>query len=111
MTAIRAQNPDTAIVLQIMNVPWNAPNSTALTKRLRLETFNDNYRHYAQDHHLPLLDHYPAWKKLEDTDPDKYHSVITDGTHPNKNGILLVMWPTLKDFLDTSRTAALQSPK
>lgn len=107
VAAIHAQNPATAIVLQIMNVPWDAPSTPALTKRPDLETYNNNYRTYAHDHNLPLLDHYPAWKHFEETEPDKFHADIPDGTHPNKDGVLLVMWPAIKDFLEKSRAAAL----
>jgi acyl-CoA thioesterase-1 len=106
VTAIRAQNGDAQIVLQTMNVPWDSPSTAALSKRPNLEAYNDNYRQYAKTHGLPLLDHYPAWKHFEDTQPDQYHADVPDGTHPNKSGILVAMWPALQEFLEKSNAAA-----
>ena len=106
VAGIQAANPATAIVLQTMNVPWDSPTTPARTKRPNLEAYNDNYRKYAQDHHLPLLDHYADWKKFEETQPDQYHASLPDGTHPDKNGTLVATWPIIKDLLDKSRKAA-----
>jgi acyl-CoA thioesterase-1 len=105
---IHAKNPDTEIVLQTMNVPWDSPEMDALARRPNLETYNDNYRRYAQAHHLPLLDHYPAWKQFEETLPDQFRAGIPDGSHPNESGIRAAMWPALLDFLEKSRAACVE---
>lgn len=98
---VRESAPDAVIVLQIMNVPWNAPNGNgSKTWRPELQSFNDNYRAAAKSEELPLVDHYPVWEKLLESDPETYHKYVPDGTHPNKEGSLAVTWPALKDWLE-----------
>jgi len=104
---IRAENPATVIVLQTMNIGWDAPNGNrSQSVRPQLELFNDNYRNLARDQGLPLLDHYAAWKKLKETDPKTYQSYVPDGTHPSAKGSLAVTWPTIKAWLEATRASA-----
>ncbi len=104
---IQAKNPHAAIVLMVMNVAWDAPNGNrSLSARPQLEQFNDNYRKYAKEHRLPLLDHFPNWQKLKDSDADKYHRLVPDGTHPSKEGSMEVTWPTIKAWLEQGKTEA-----
>ncbi|MFA6287218.1 MAG: SGNH/GDSL hydrolase family protein [Opitutaceae bacterium] len=104
---IRAQNPGTVIVLQIMNVGWDAPNGNrSLSVRPDLEQYNDNYRKFAREQGLPLLDHSVEWKKLKATDLGKFKWYIPDGTHPSPEGSLAVTWPTVKTWLETARASA-----
>lgn len=104
--AIRARDPETTIVLQTMNVGWDAPNGRgSFSIRPDLEKYNDNYRKLAKELNLPLLDHYAAWKKLKDTEQETYQRYIPDGTHPNAEGSLAVTWPTVKAWLDAQHTA------
>ncbi|MEY5027654.1 MAG: hypothetical protein RLZZ244_3182 [Verrucomicrobiota bacterium] len=105
---IRAQDPQTTVVLQTMNTPWDAPNGhQSASIRTRLEAFNHSYRAYAQKHRLPLLDHYPNWLRLQQTDPNRFQTLVPDGSHPNREGSLLVTWPTVKDWLEKTRAASL----
>ena len=105
--AIRDQNAEAAIVLQTMNAPWDAPTGKRpASSRPQLEAFNDNYRRYAQAHHLPLLDHYSSYKRLLDTEPDKYHRWLPDGSHPKAEASLAITWPAIRDFLEKARAAA-----
>lgn len=104
---IRSRNPDATVVLQTMNVGWDAPNGKgSLSIRPNLEVFNDNYRNLARAQNLPLLDHYTAWKTLKETEPEKYQRYIPDGTHPVAEGSLAVTWPTVKAWLEAGRRAA-----
>lgn len=104
---IRAQNPDAVIVLQTMNVGWDAPNGNrSFSVRPGLERCNDNYRQLAREQGLPLLDHHPAWKKLKETDPLLFQRYLPDGTHPTAEGSLAVTWPAIKAWLEASRKAA-----
>ncbi|BCM92028.1 hypothetical protein IAD21_03907 [Abditibacteriota bacterium] len=104
--AVRAQNPNSAIVLQVMDVPWDAPNGNrSFSDRPQLQGFNDNYRTYARQHALPLIDHNPDWLRLKDTEPDKYHTYLPDGLHPNKDGDLAVNWPPIEALLTAARDA------
>jgi lysophospholipase L1-like esterase len=106
---IRAQNPEVTIVLQTMNVGWDAPNGNrSLSVRPEHELYNDNYRKFAREEHLPLLDHYVAWKKLKETDVATYRRYIPDGTHPGGEGSLAVTWPGVKAWLEAAQAAARQ---
>lgn len=109
--AIRAQDPETTIVLQTMNVGWDAPNGKgSFSIRPNLEKYNDNYRRLAEELNLPLLDHYAAWKRLKDTDPPTYQRYISDGTHPETEGSLAVTWPTVKAWLEEGRAGTPGEP-
>jgi lysophospholipase L1-like esterase len=104
---IRKQNPATVIVLQTMNVGWDAPNGNrSFSIRPQLEMFNDNYRKLARAESLPLLDHYASWQKLKETDLPTFQKYIPDGTHPSDAGSLAITWPTVKAWLEASRAAA-----
>lgn len=103
--AIRANKPDTTIVLQIMNVGWDAPNGNrSLSVRPQLLAFNENYRTYTKEQNMPLLDHYIAWNKLKESQPEVFHRLVPDGSHPIKEGSLLYTWPLVKSWLETARS-------
>lgn len=105
--AIREQNAGTAIVLQIMNVPWDAPgDKRPASNRPQLEAYNDNYRRYAKEHGLPLLDHHPAYQRVLEKEPEKYHRWLPDGSHPTAEASLALTWPTIRDFLETTRASS-----
>ena len=104
--ALREQNPHVEIVLQTMNVGWDAPNSNrSLSSRPQLESFNENYRRYAREQRLPLLDHYQSWMKLKQENPAQFQAFIPDGSHPTKEGNLTVAWPAIRAFLEQARGA------
>ena len=105
--AIQKRDPNTAVVLQIMNVAWDAPNGNqSASHRPQLEMFNRNYRVHAREHSLPLLDHYPNWLKLKESEPEKFHALVPDGSHPSKEGSLAITWPTVKDWLEKTQAAS-----
>jgi lysophospholipase L1-like esterase len=107
VSAISEQNPNAVIVLQTMNVGWDAPNGNrSLSARPALDLYNDNYRKIARTQGLPLLDHYVSWKKLKETDLPTFQSYIADGTHPSAKGSMAVTWPTVKAWLESARAAA-----
>ena len=101
---IRSQDPGTTIVLQIMNVGWDAPNGRkSFSSRPALERYNDTYRTFAKLHDLTLLDHYANWIRLKENDPQKFQALVPDGSHPSKEGSLAVTWPTVKAWLEDAR--------
>lgn len=107
VAAIRAQNPDTIVVLQTMNVGWDAPNGNrSLSGRPALNRYNENYRVFAREQGLPLLDHYAAWLKLKQTEPEKFQRYVPDGSHPTTEGSLALIWPAIKTWLEEARAAA-----
>lgn len=111
VSRLRAQNPSVAVVLQIMNVGWDPkPDHLPFSRRPRLQTFNENYRRYARENNLPLVDHYPNWLRLKEQEYEKYRSYLPDGSHPTPEASLAVTWPALKTLLETARTSAISQP-
>jgi len=108
MQDIRGQDVETTVLLQIMNVPWDAPGNPASTARPQLESFNENYRRFATGDDVPLLDHYPAWQALQRTNPALYQSYVPDGAHPTAEGSLAITWPALREWLEGSRALTRQ---
>ncbi len=107
---IRSQDPDAAVVLQTMNIGWDAPNGNgSLSHRPDLEQYNDNYRKLAGEMSLPLLDHYVAWKRQKESDAKTYQCYVPDGTHPSAEGSLAVTWPAVKAWLEAEREVAQAS--
>ena len=89
-----------------MNAAWDAPgDKRSLGNRPQLQAFNDNYRTYAKGHDLPLIDHFPAWQQLKEQDEERYHRLVPDGTHPNKEGSLAFTWPAVKALLERADAA------
>lgn len=104
--ALRAQNPDCAIVVQLMNPPWDSPGRhAAAIERPEITTFNEAWRDYAAHQRLPLIDHGPAWARLR-ADPEAFARAIPDGSHPKAEASLAHTWPTVRAWLDR---ASLQS--
>jgi acyl-CoA thioesterase I len=104
VAGIRKQNPQAAIVLETMNAVWDSPQGRkSESDRPRLEAFNDVYRKYARQHGLPLVDNYPAWLRLKETDLDRYKKFVPDGAHPNKDGSLAVNWANIKTLFEAAR--------
>lgn len=104
--AIQAQNAATAVVLQVMNAAWDAPNDKrSLSNRPQLDAFNDNYRRYAKEHGLLLIDHFHAWQRLKEKEEKKYQAFVPDGTHPTREGSIAVTWPGIKAVLEKARDA------
>lgn len=104
ISKIQAQDPTTAIVLQTMNAPWNPPDGKGAkdskTNRPEIETFNENYRTVAKALGLPLVDNYPVWLKLKETNLPRYQALVPDGSHPSKEGSQEVTWPNIKELLE-----------
>ncbi len=108
VTAIQQQNPQVALVLQTMNTFWDAPKGfpTAATSRPQLNAFYDNYRNYAREHNLALVDNYVKWEEMKEKDYANFQIMLPDGTHPNKNGSLAVNWPNIQELLEAAQKAS-----
>jgi len=105
---IHEQDTDATVLLQIMNAPWNAPGNFALAARPQLEAFNNNYRHFSEANDLPLIDHYPAWLALQQTNQALFQAYIPDGAHPSATGSLAITWAALREWLEESRALTRQ---
>ncbi len=103
INAIQEQNSASLIVLQIMNVGWDALNGNrSASVRPNLTACADNYRRLAQEKNLPLLDHSIAWQQLKEQNPAHFQALIPDGSHPTLQGSREVTWPTVLKWLQAS---------
>ncbi len=110
ITGIQKGNPETTIVLQVMNIPWDAPNGKeSKTLRPKLDDFNANYLAAAKERRLPFVNHQLNWAKLLEEDPEKYHGYVPDGTHPTKEASLAVTWPALRAWLEEAADLAAKT--
>jgi uncharacterized protein YjdB/lysophospholipase L1-like esterase len=98
---IKANNPNADIILQTMN---NAVGS-ALTARPNLELYYQGYRDYAALNGYKLVDNYPLWKNLYDTNPTQWATYVPDNIHPNDAGRAAVMMNNLVTTLEAPAVA------
>ena len=82
VSKILANNPHADIIIQTMN---NCIGQ-ALIERPNLEQYYQAYRDYANSHGFMLIDNYPLWKNLYDTNPTLWATYVPDGLHPDDNG-------------------------
>jgi lysophospholipase L1-like esterase len=108
--ALRAQNPQMDIVLQTMNTAWDSPAEPShkmyASDRPHLADYYDVYRKYAHEHDLPLVDNYPNWLKLQQTDEEKFKKWLPEGLHPIPEASLAVTVPAIEALLEKARNAA-----
>lgn len=103
---IKAKRPSCDIVLQVMNANWDGTSDKKpMSSRPQLAAFNDNYRAYAKQHALPLIDHFPAWLKLKESDDKTFRAYVPDGTHPTREGSLAVTWPAVQALFERTQQA------
>ncbi|MGC3991183.1 MAG: SGNH/GDSL hydrolase family protein [Chthoniobacteraceae bacterium] len=107
--SIRQQNPQADIILQTMDIAWDSPKTPTKkygSERPNLNGYYDVYRHYAQEHHLALVDNYPNWLKLKTGNEANYEKMVGDGIHPHSGPSMAVTFPAVKALLEKARTAA-----
>ncbi len=98
---LKTQNPDITIVLQTMNVGWDAPNGNgSRSVRPHLARYYDVYRQCAQQHELCLLDHATRWQDLYESDLARFQACIPDGSHPSSEASLEYTWPLIRSWLE-----------
>jgi alpha-L-rhamnosidase len=88
---IHASNPSCEIILMVMN-PMVGVNAE---RRPGLEEFNEVYRTVARERGLQLIDHYPIWVEIFNTDRQRFDSMVPDGAHPDAEGCLKVVVPSI----------------
>jgi lysophospholipase L1-like esterase len=105
--SLRRQNPQMDIVLQTMNSVFDGNDGKqAATARPNLETYYEGYRKYAREQGLPLIDHYPNWRKLQQEDGENFKKWLPDGTHPVPKASIAVTWPAIQALLEKARAGA-----
>lgn len=102
---ILANNPKAEIILQTMNNPVGS----ALSDRPNIEQYYQGYRDYAAAKGYLLVDNYPLWKNLYDTNPTLWATYVGDRIHPSGEGRAAIMLPnlikTLEGELNLDKTA------
>ena len=81
------------IVIQTTN---NDPYSGA---RPQLASYYQGYRDVARTNGLLLIDNYPNWLNLYNTDPTTWNNYVPDGVHPNSLGVYYVILPAIQGAL------------
>lgn len=92
---ILAANPETEIILMVMNPPL----AHTLIARPQIESYNQMYRDVARERGFQLIDHYPVWQALLKKDPRVFFQYVPDMIHPVWAGALNVITPTLLEAI------------
>ena len=95
-------NPDIEIVLMTMSNTIDAPSSANASARPELYKYYQGYRDVAAQRNLLLIDHYPNWINLFNSDLPTWKSYMPDSIHPNKAGSDNVIVPEIKRALDAA---------
>lgn len=88
---IKLAYPNCEIILMVMNPMVD--RHAAL--RPKLEEFNDIYRNTAKEKNLLLIDHYPAWLAVLNSDRKAFDQLVPDGAHPNLDGCRQIIVPNI----------------
>jgi lysophospholipase L1-like esterase len=106
--ALRAHNPDVDIVLQTMNPAWDPSTGEKkpASERPQLAEYYEVYRHYAQEHKLPLVDNYPNWLGIQQKDQAKFQTMVSDGLHPHSGPSRSVTGAAVQALLEKARIAS-----
>ena len=95
---LRAHNPDIEIIIQTMNNPIDGH----LTARPEIAAYYQVARDVAAAQGLLLIDHYPNWLNLYNSDPTTWDTYVPDGIHPNSTGHQNVMIPEMQAALEAA---------
>lgn len=93
---ILAAKDSCEIILMVMNPPIGIH----LEKRPEIESYNRMYREVAARRRLRLVDHYPNWRRILESDPKLFSAYVPDGIHPNAEGCKTVILPAILGALD-----------
>ena len=91
MERILNANPKCEIVLMVMNPPIGVH----LERRPRIKEYYQMYRDVAKARDLLLIDHYPQWEDVLETDADLFNRYVPDGIHPGPEGCKVVITPEI----------------
>ncbi len=113
VNAIEAQNPKVDLILQTMSPVWDWPGDPlgkrSASDRPYLEDYYELYRQYAREADLPLIDHYPNWRRIQLEDEQKFQAWLPDGAHPTPEASLAITWPPIEQMLDAARAESAGS--
>ncbi len=101
---LQADNPDVEIIIQTMSNPIGVH----LADRPDIANYYQVARGVATARGLLLIDHYPNWLDLYNTDPSTWNTYVPDGIHPTQTGYQNVLIPELQQALEAE--AAIPEP-
>jgi lysophospholipase L1-like esterase len=96
--SIKLARPNCEIILQTMNPAWDSPTGSNASSSLRpdLASFYANYRSVAAARGLLLIDHFPNWQNLQQSNVSTFQTAIPDGVHPTTAAWDAYVMPLLK---------------
>jgi len=95
-----AISPHCKVFIQTMNPAWDAPNGWGCeTKRPDLDAYYQGYRDVASQRGLPLIDHHPVWRAIQQHHRTLFERYIDDGVHPIAEACEHVVTPAIKAAL------------
>lgn len=97
---ILANNPNADIIFQTMNNPIGS----TLTDRPNIELYYQAYRDFANLNGYMIVDNYPLWKNLYNTNPSLWSTYVSDNIHPDDAGRKAVMLNNLITTLESALT-------
>ncbi len=98
---LKEQNPEMTIVLQTMNVGWDAPNGNrSASVRPKLSDYYAVYQRVARNHDLHLINHCSTWAARKAENPSAFQASVPDGSHPSPEASLEITWPTIRHWLE-----------
>jgi lysophospholipase L1-like esterase len=94
-----ANGPNTEVVVQTMNNCL--PGSESAQMRPELADYYQGYRDviskdYSNNPRVLLIDNYPSWVNLYQSDPATWNKCVPDGIHPSGEGTALITIPNIK---------------
>jgi lysophospholipase L1-like esterase len=93
---ILADRPQCEIILMTMNPAWTPPNDiSGQSYRANLADYYQANRDVAAERGLLLIDHYPNWIELRDSNPALFKQYIPDGTHPSSQALMQIVTPQI----------------
>lgn len=87
--------PGCSIILMIMN----PPTGDHLAKRPEYAKYYQVYRDVAKKRGLLLVDCEDSWKKIIESEPEKFKKYAPDGIHPNVTGAKDITWPLVEKVI------------
>jgi lysophospholipase L1-like esterase len=106
LKAIQDGNPQADIVLMTMNTAIDIADKTSGSTRPKLADYYANYTACATERKLALVDNFPSWRNLAETDDKMFATYVPDGVHPTKEGIVAITWPNMEKLLLAAETEA-----
>ena len=100
---LKHQAPELDIVIQTMNVGWDAPNGNrSASVRPQLSDYYAVYQQVARRHGLQLINHRTTWETLKADKPATFQMKVPDGSHPTAEASLEITWPAIQSWLEAS---------